>query len=176
MIRDARDPIVVMGVSGCGKSTIAARLAEEMGRSFLDADDIHPAANVAKMTAGIPLSDDDRRPWLDAVGERLDDGSGIVVACSALKVRYRDRLRLGAPDTVFVHLTGTPLLLSRRITSRSGHYMPPSLLGSQLEALEPLGPDERGATIDIGDPVPAVVAMARVAVTRLGGRGAVQRG
>lgn len=163
-------PIVVMGVSGCGKTSVGALLASELGRPFLDADDLHAPAAVDKMAAGIPLDDEDRRPWLDRVGARLADDERLVVACSALKRSYRDRLRSAARDVYFLHLTGTPVLLRRRTMTRSGHFMPPSLLESQLAALDPLGADERGAVIDVGDPLPAVAARARVAITTLNRR------
>lgn len=160
-------PTVVMGVSGCGKTSVGALLASELGRPFLADDDLHAPAAVAKMAAGIPLDDEDRRPWLDRIGARLADDERIVVACSALKRSYRDRLRSAAPELNFVHLTGTPVLLRRRTMTRTGHFMPPSLLESQLAALDPLGADERGAVIDVGDPLPAVVAQTRVALATL---------
>lgn len=170
MSEPSRPPVVVMGVSGCGKSTVAARLAASTGRSYFDADDLHPAINVARMSAGIPLTDDDRWPWLDLVGRRAAESDGGVIACSALKKIYRDRLRLAAPDTVFIHLAGAPALLRRRMTTREGHFMPQSLLASQLDALEPLEHDELGSAVDITDPVDAIVAHARVVVLRFSNR------
>ncbi|WP_394553784.1 gluconokinase [Agromyces sp. MMS24-JH15] len=127
--------IVVMGVSGSGKSTVGAALAEALGLAFVDGDDLHPPANVAKMAAGVPLDDDDRAPWLRAVGLRLAEGE-VVVACSALRVRYRDRLRELATGTRFVFLDLDRDELARRLGQRPGHFMPASLLDSQLAALE----------------------------------------
>ena len=147
--------IVAMGVSGSGKSTVGALLAERLGVTFLDADDLHPLTNLDKMSAGVPLTDDDRWPWLARVGEAMAEasGTGIVVACSALKRSYRDAIRAEAPAAYFVHLDGSREVLADRLGSREGHFMPATLLDSQLEALEPLGDGERGLTIDIvGDP------------------------
>ncbi|MWB97100.1 gluconokinase [Agromyces seonyuensis] len=160
--------IVVMGVSASGKSSMGIALAARLGVPFVDADDLHPRANVEKMAAGIPLDDEDRRPWLDLVGQRLaaggDDG-GVVIACSALKRAYRDRLRAAAPGTAFVHLTGTPDLLAERAQGRAGHFMPPSLLASQLATLEVLGDDEAGVVLDIVHPLGELV---QEALERLG--------
>lgn len=144
--------IVVMGVSAAGKSSVGVALSAELGIPFLDADDLHPQANVAKMAAGIPLDDDDRRPWLDAVAARLADAGhdgGLVVACSALRRAYRDRLRAGAPSLLLVHLDGSSELLQSRAAARQGHFMPSSLVASQLATLEPLGADERGVVVDV---------------------------
>ncbi len=142
--------VVVMGVSASGKSSVAAALAERCAVAFVDADDLHPEANIAKMAAGIPLEDDDRWPWLESVADALSDRpGGAIVACSALKRRYRDRLRQKVPTLIFVFLNGTPGLLAQRAESRRGHFMPPQLLRSQLEALEPLETDECGITVDI---------------------------
>ncbi|WP_395242510.1 gluconokinase [Agromyces sp. MMS24-K17] len=147
-------PLIVMGVSGSGKSTIGAALAAAFGVPFHDADDLHPAANKAKMAAGHPLDDDDRGPWLATVaaliGDELAAGRPVVVACSALKRRYRDRLVADAPGTVFVHLAGGRDLIADRQAGRTHEYMPASLLDSQFEAFEPLEPDERGIVVDIG--------------------------
>lgn len=136
--------IVVMGPSGSGKTAVGAALAVDLAVEFVDADDLHPPANVAKMSAGIPLDDVDRGPWLDIVARTLAAlPGGGVVACSALARRYRDRIRAGVPDAVFVELTVDSEELSRRMRTRE-HFMPAALLDSQLAALEHLEPDEAG--------------------------------
>jgi gluconokinase len=152
-------PIVVMGVSGSGKSTVGAALAQRLRVPFADADDFHPPANIAKMTAGEALDDDDRYPWLEAIGQWLArrNGDGGVMSCSALKRKYREQLRLHCPDTLFVHLSGTPEVIGRRQASRPGHFMPASLLASQFATLEPLEPDERGTTIDVDQDIDSIV-------------------
>lgn len=151
--------MVVMGVSGCGKSSVGLELAKRLGARFIDGDDLHPAENKAKMAAGIPLNDDDRWPWLDLVGQALADevSGGTIVACSALKRGYRERILAAAPGTVFVHLTGSRDLLWQRMSSRPNHFMPVSLLDSQLATLEQLDPDEPGAGFDIAQPVAQIV-------------------
>jgi len=141
--------IVVMGVAGCGKSTVGALLAAALDAPFLDADSLHPAENVAKMAAGTPLDDADRAPWLAAVAARFAGDHSLVIACSALRVAYRDLIRAGAPDVVFVHLHGTPELLAARIGARPGHFMPPAMLASQLATLEPLLAAESGFVLDV---------------------------
>lgn len=147
-----------MGVSGSGKSTVGSALAQRLCVPFADADSLHPPANVAKMTAGQPLDDDDRRPWLERVGEWLaDHRDGGVASCSALKRAYRDQLRAHCPRVVFLHLSGSPRLIGERLASRPDHFMPPALLRSQFGALEPLGDDEFGVTVDIGQGVGAIV-------------------
>jgi carbohydrate kinase (thermoresistant glucokinase family) len=144
-----------MGVSAAGKSTVGRTLADALGVPFADADDLHSDANRAKMAAGTPLTDDDRWPWLDAVGEHLQAAhdTGLVMACSALRRAYRDRIRSVAPEVVFVHLDGTRELLAARIAARTDHFMPSTLLESQLATLEPLEPDEAGLVMDVGMPV-----------------------
>jgi gluconokinase len=152
------EPVVVMGVSGSGKSTIGAALAQRLDVAFADADDLHSPGSVAKMTAGEPLDDDDRRPWLDLVGRWLAERpDGGVISCSALTRRYRDQIRRHAPGTAFVHLAAAPDLIRRRQAARPGHFMPSSLLDSQLATLEPLEPDERGFEVDVSHDVGACV-------------------
>ena len=150
-------PIVVMGVSGSGKSTVGAALAQRLRVPYADADDFHPAANVAKMTAGQPLDDDDRWPWLEAIGEWLAAHDAGVITCSALKRSYRDALREHRPDVLFVHLHGDREVITRRQATRPGHFMPASLLDSQFETLEPLEADELGFVVDIDRSVDEVV-------------------
>jgi gluconokinase len=143
--------VVLMGVSGSGKSTVMAHMVERFAWRSAEADDLHPAANVAKMAAGHPLTDEDRWPWLRAlaawIGAREDSGENSVITCSALRRLYRDFLREGHPSVRFVHLTVDPEVLNRRMERRQGHYMPPSLLGSQLATLEALQPDEPGCVL-----------------------------
>jgi len=142
--------LVVMGVSGSGKSTIGEALAARLGIRFEDADALHPASNVAKMAAGIALTDDDRMPWLALVGAELSAASdGLVIACSALKRAYREAILAAAPDTRFVLLAGSRELLETRLRHRHGHFMPASLLDSQLATLEFLAPDEPGVTVSL---------------------------
>lgn len=151
-------PIVVMGVSGSGKSTVGAALAQRLRVPFADADDLHPPENVAKMTAGEPLDDDDRYPWLETIGEWLArHGDGGVMSCSALKRKYRDQLRRHCPDVRFLHLTGSPELIGRRQASRPGHFMPATLMASQFATLEPLGPDENGRSIEVDQDIDSIV-------------------
>lgn len=165
MSRDGRHverrPVVVMGVSGSGKSTVGAALAQRLQAPFADADDFHPEANVAKMRAGQALDDDDRRPWLEVIGVWLaDHEAGGVMTCSALKRAYRDQLRAHAPDTAFVHLHGDRDVIARRQATRPGHFMPASLLDSQFATLEPLEPDEGGFVVDVDQSVDEIVAQA----------------
>lgn len=153
MAGSALPPLVVMGVSGCGKSTVGALLATRLRTRFIDGDDLHPRSNKEKMGAGIPLEDADRLPWLERIGVALKEGreagSSPVVACSALKRSYRDVLRSHVPDVAFVHLAGDPRLLHARLASRQHEFMPMALLDSQLATLEPLGHDERHLMADI---------------------------
>jgi gluconokinase len=152
---------VVMGVAGCGKSSMGAALASRLGVRFIEGDRYHSPENVAKMSAGVPLTDGDRLHWLASLQGEIRDsvqrGEGIVVACSALKRRYRDLLREGAPGLRFAHLDGTRELIAARMNARVGHYMPLSLLDSQFAALEALQPDEAGIVLDIGHEVPRLV-------------------
>ncbi|MBM7046397.1 gluconokinase [Rhizobium lusitanum] len=151
---------VVMGVSGCGKSSVGAALAARLAGVYVDGDDLHPPANVAKMSAGIPLTDADRWPWLDKVGACLamaDDTA--LIGCSALKRAYRDRIRgvVGAPVS-FIHLDGTKETIFRRLQARRDHFMPSALLDSQYAALEPPDVDERAITVNIDQPLDTIVA------------------
>jgi len=150
-----------MGVCGSGKSTVGAALAANLNATFLEGDQFHPPANVARMAAGIALTDDDRQGWLLALGAQLAaarrEGRSVVLACSALKRSYRDTLRAQAGELAVIHLAGAPEVLAERMVGRSGHYMPPSLLASQLATLEPPQADEHALTLDIGRPSPAIV-------------------
>lgn len=155
-----------MGVSGCGKSTVASALARELGLDMTDGDDLHLPASVDKMRAGIPLQDSDRWPWLDRIGHHLVQAStqerGRVVACSALKRDYRDRIRDLAPKVRFVFLHGSAELIRERMSQRQGHYMPPELLDSQLRTLQVPTADELDViTVSIAQPLDALVAQAK---------------
>ncbi|MFB9731319.1 gluconokinase [Ornithinimicrobium kibberense] len=152
--------VVVMGVSGCGKSTIARALHERLGWEFAEGDEYHPRANVEKMASGRPLMDEDRWPWLrtlaDWTRERDERGESTVLSCSSLKRSYRDLLRNGGAGTYFVHMHGDKGILLERMESRE-HFMPPTLLESQLDTLELLEPDERGVLVDVALPVERAV-------------------
>ncbi|PQP47940.1 gluconokinase [Mycolicibacterium austroafricanum] len=151
-------PIVVMGVSGSGKSTVGAALAQRLRVPFADADDFHPPANIAKMSAGHPLDDENRYPWLESIGGWLArHPHGGVMSCSALKRSYRDQLRRHCPDIEFLHLEGSIETIGRRQASRPGHFMPAALLESQFETLEPLEPGERGVTVDVDQSIDGIV-------------------
>ena len=151
-------PIVVMGVSGSGKSTVGAALAQRLRVPFADADDFHPPANIAKMTAGHALDDNDRLPWLESIGEWLAlHPTGGVMSCSALKRKYRDQLRRHCADIEFLHLAGTLDTIGRRQASRPGHFMPAALLASQFETLEPLEADEYGVAIDVDQSIDSII-------------------
>jgi gluconokinase len=153
-----RSRIVVAGVSGSGKSTVGRDLAERLGVPFADGDDFHSKANVDKMTAGIALTDEDRRPWLISIGEWLAGHErGGVVACSALKRAYRDLIRHGCPDVFTVQLTGDRDLIAQRQAARHGHFMPASLMDSQWATFEPLDDDEPGVVLDVGPAVDKLV-------------------
>jgi gluconokinase len=153
--------VILMGVTGAGKSSVMALLAQRLGAASAEGDAFHSAANVRKMEAGIPLTDDDRWPWLRSlaawIGAREEESVDAVVTCSALRRRYRDLLRDGHPSVRFVHLTATPRVLEERLAARTGHYMPPSLLPSQLETLEPLSADEDGFEL-VADRAPSELA------------------
>jgi gluconokinase len=153
--------LVVMGVSGSGKSTIGETLAGRLGWRFEDGDRFHPASNVAKMSAGQPLTDDDRRPWLQAIADEIDRvckaGERLVVACSALKRAYRDILLHGRSDVGIVFLDGTEALIASRLAQRKGHFMPPGLLASQFQTLEPPRPNEHPITVSIDATIETIV-------------------
>ena len=152
---------VVMGVAGCGKSTIGKKLAGEIGGAYLEGDLLHPQSNIDKMSAGMPLDDSDRYPWLDRIAAKISNREGTVFAgCSALKKVYRDRLRKGVGEPLaFLHLTGGKAFIAERMKNRSGHFMPLSLLDSQFEALEPLQDNETGIQVDINATTEEVVAL-----------------
>ena len=155
--------LVIMGVSGCGKSTVGEGLAKSLQLPFLEGDSLHPPRNVALMASGTPLTDEDRAGWLDTIAARLSslpEDQGLVVSCSALKRAYRDRLRRAAPDVRFVHLHGTPALLAERLQQRQHLYMPPTLLDSQLATLEMPSMDEHVISLNIAEPVPALLQQA----------------
>ncbi|MGO4596632.1 gluconokinase [Terrabacter sp. 2RAF25] len=151
--------VVVMGVSGSGKTTVGAALAQRLRVPFADADDFHPEANIAKMSAGVPLSDDDRGPWLGIIGDWLAShaDTGGVVSCSALRRAYRDVLTAAATQAYFIHLHGTPQVIATRVAGRPGHFMPAALVESQFETLEPLQSDERGSALQVDQPVDDLV-------------------
>jgi carbohydrate kinase (thermoresistant glucokinase family) len=160
-VSDATRVLVVMGVAGVGKSTLAAALAERLGWPFQEGDALHPAANIAKMTAGEPLTDTDRLPWLDAIGAWIDgqlrrERSGVIT-CSALKRAYRERLAMGRPGVTFVFIQLGRGRVAERMAARKGHFMPPSLLDSQFADLEPPGPDEPVIVVDGAAPISAQV-------------------
>lgn len=167
--RNTQAPIVVMGVQGCGKSTVGRALAESLGLRFVDGDDLHSLEARAKMASGHPLTDDDRLPWLARVAQTvaaalapLENGAAgepIVIACSALKRGYRDLMRDIVPSLVFMELYGSQALVAERLTHRNHEYMPPTLLDSQFEALEPLAADEAGARIDLAHSPDAIVGL-----------------
>jgi gluconokinase len=161
--------LVVMGVSGVGKSTLAKALAERLGWVFEEGDELHPAANIAKMKAGHPLDDADRWPWLDAIGAwidaRLAEGQSGVITCSALKRAYRDRLDASRPQVTFVFMKLDQQAVAQRVAERRGHFMPPSLLASQFADLQPPAPDEPVIVLDSAQPIPAQID---AVVARLG--------
>ena len=150
---------VIMGVAGCGKTSVGIAVADRLGARYRDGDDLHPPANIEKMSAGTPLDDADRAPWLDSVGLALRDANGtILIGCSALRRMYRDKIRLAACAPVtFIHLAGSRDVIEARMAQRAGHFMPVSLLKSQFATLEPLQPDEPGFSVDISMEFDAVV-------------------
>jgi gluconokinase len=156
--------VVVMGVSGVGKTTVAKGISTILGWRFLEGDAVHPEANVAKMAAGTPLTDEDRWPWLRSIGawmsEEIAAGRSGVVTCSALRRTYRDLLREGRPEVVFCHLTADPDLIGERMSHRTDHYMPAELLPSQVATLEPLEPDEPGVNVSVEGEEAEVIARA----------------
>lgn len=149
--------IVVMGVTGCGKTTVGIALAEALGIEFIDSDVLHSEANKRKMSSGIPLTDSDREPWLQEVSKALQSHESIVVACSALKKSYRSTILAGAPTTKFVHLNGSQELIFARLSERSHHFMPIGLLDSQFQTLEHLDDTETGKVFEISKPVNQIV-------------------
>jgi len=159
--------LVVMGPSGCGKSTLARALAQALDYQLVEGDELHPPANVRKMQSGQPLDDADRAPWLDAVAAALarNDSTGVVATCSALKRRYRDQLRAAAGPLIFVLPLAAREVLAQRLAKRAGHFMPASLLDSQLGDLEPLAEDEAGFAIDGTTSVESQIA---IMLSRLG--------
>ena len=164
--------VVVMGVSGVGKTTVGQGVAAALGWTYAEGDDFHPEANVAKMAAGIPLTDEDRWPWLRSIGAWMSDeiaaGRSAVVTCSALRRSYRDVLREGRPEVLFCHLTADPDLIGERVGHRADHYMPASLLPSQLATLEPLEPDEPGFDLPADRDASVVVAQVLEVLGALG--------
>ncbi|MBB2685520.1 UNVERIFIED_ORG: gluconokinase [Rhizobium etli] len=171
--RERPHAIIVMGVSGCGKSSVGEKLAEALHLAFVEGDALHPAANVEKMSKGIPLTDEDRMPWLDCIGEdiktSLEKGEGIIVSCSALKRIYRVRLRAAAGGNLFfVYLEGSRGLLTKRMGERKGHFMPVSLLESQLATLEVPTGEQGVVTVDIDDTVEGIAATALKGLAALG--------
>jgi gluconokinase len=167
MTTEGRRPplVVVAGVSGSGKSTVGRQLAAALELPFAEGDDFHSPANIAKMAAGQPLSEADRAPWLAAIAAWLrrqdEQGTGGVIACSALRRRYRDELRAAAPDLRLIMLAGDPARLRSRLTARTGHFMPAKLLESQLATFEPLGAEEHGLTLNVADPLTRLLEQAR---------------
>jgi carbohydrate kinase (thermoresistant glucokinase family) len=159
--------IVLMGVAGSGKSVVGEALARNLAYGFIDADDLHPVSNVEKMASGHPLDDEDRWPWLDAVGAAISRQDRVVAACSALAWRYRERLRASAPDLLFVHLDGSRAVLAERLGHRTDHFMPPTMLASQLDTLEPLGADEAGFVVDVTPPLEGVVRAIVIGLERV---------
>jgi gluconokinase len=159
---------VIMGVAGCGKTTVGAGLADILAVPYLDGDDLHPATNVTKMRAGNPLTDEDRWPWLALVGKALFERAPVIIGCSALRRSYRDKITDAAGGAVtFIHLSGTRRVIEARMATRQGHFMPLSLVVSQFATLEPPSLDETAITIDIDQPLAAIL---KTLETQLRGR------
>jgi gluconokinase len=162
--------LVLMGISGSGKTTLAERLAERLGRPYAEADEFHPAANIAKMSSGIPLTDEDRWPWLESIRDWMDaeeHRAGTIVTCSALKRSYRDLLRQASGRVVFLHVVSAPEVITDRMEHREGHFMPASLVPSQLATLEELDADEDGAVVENSDTVDGLVQRALAVIAGL---------
>lgn len=159
LLSEATQRLLLMGVAGCGKSSVGAALATLLGATYIDGDDLHPPGNIEKMSRGLALNDDDRWPWLTLVGQTLAEGEGRrIIGCSALKRAYRAHITqtTGAPVT-FIHLAGTPDVIKARMNARRGHFMPPRLLASQFAALEPPETDENAIGVNIDRPLGAIV-------------------
>ena len=155
--------LVVMGVSGCGKTVVGTALAKRLGCPFLEGDALHPSANITKMSSGVPLNDEDREGWMIALKEAMEIHPGrTVLSCSALKKKHRDYLSDFSRLVIFLHLAGERSLLVKRISNRKGHFFGPKLLGSQIEALEPPGKNENAITLQINDSIENIVAEALV--------------
>ena len=153
--------LVLMGVAGCGKSTVGAGLSARLGIPYIDGDDLHPAENVARMSRGEPLGDADRWPWLDRVAAALAERQEVIIGCSALRRRYRDRIRAGAGaggPVTFISLEGSRAEIEARMAARRGHFMPASMVESQFATLEPPGPDEAPVVVDIAQAPDDVIA------------------
>ncbi len=168
--------VVMMGVSGSGKTTVGAALAQRLRVPFSDADDFHPPENIAKMAAGVPLDDADREPWLRTIAAWLGEHAttGGVTSCSALKRSYRDVLSQAAPHAVYLHLHGDRDVLAARVAGRPGHFMPAALIDSQFATLEGLEADEIGAVLDVAEPVDALVDESLTILTSLAPKGVTQ--
>jgi gluconokinase len=160
--------VVLMGVSGSGKTTVGSALAARLGWRFIDGDALHPPANIAKMSGGTPLTDADRAPWLAAIARQLAPGGNAIAACSALRRDYRTTIAEAVPGVLFVQLNVPPATLAARMRTRSAHFMPASLLDSQLSAFEPLGPGEPGIAVDADRNLDSVI---RELAERLGAAG-----
>jgi gluconokinase len=162
--------LVLMGISGSGKTTLAERLAEHLQRPYAEADEFHPAANIEKMASGTPLTDEDRWPWLESIRDWMDadeNGEGTIVTCSALKRSYRDLLRQASGRVVFLHVTSEPAVITDRMEHREGHFMPASLVPSQLATLEKLDADEDGAVLENSGTVDGLVQRALAVIASL---------